>query len=165
MFYRLFQPADFTQLYAIEELCFEPPFRFSRAFMRQLTQSSRNATWIAEEDREMAGFAIVDLDPVDGAPTAYIQTLEVTPARRGQGIGSELLRRIESSAREAGAASIWLHVDAENASAIRLYEAHGYVRQGREENYYARRRAAFVYRKALSNSASPASSANFASDL
>jgi [ribosomal protein S18]-alanine N-acetyltransferase len=153
MLYRLFQPADFAPLYAIEELCFEPPFRFSRAFMRQLTQSSRNATWIAEENGEMAGFAIVDLDPSDGAPIAYIQTLEVRPTRRGQGIGAELLRRIESSAKDAGAQSIWLHVDTENASAIRLYEAHGYTRQGREENFYARHRAAFIYRKVLPNSA------------
>ena len=149
MLYRLFQPSDFAPLYAIEELCFEPPFRFSRALMRQLTQSSRNATWIAEENGAMDGFAIVDLDPADGASIAYIQTLEVTPAHRGQGIGSELLRRIESSARNVGAQSIWLHVDTENASAIRLYEAHGYTRQGREENFYARRRAALVYRKTL----------------
>jgi [ribosomal protein S18]-alanine N-acetyltransferase len=153
MLYRLFQPSDFAPLYAIEELCFEPPFRFSRALMRQLTQSSRHATWIAEEDGQMTGFAIIDLDPAEGAPAAYIQTLEVTPARRGQGIGAELLRRIEASAIEAGTHSIGLHVDTENSSAIRLYEAYGYTRQGREENYYARCRAAFVYRKVLSNSA------------
>jgi ribosomal protein S18 acetylase RimI-like enzyme len=162
MLYRLFQPSDFAPLYAIEELCFEPPFRFSRALMRQLTQSSRNATWIAEENGVMAGFAIVDLDPADGAPVAYIQTLEVTPVRRGQGIGAELLHRIESSAREAGAQSILLHVDTENVSAIRLYEAHGYTRQGREENFYARHRAALVYRKTLSSPANPASPANSA---
>jgi [ribosomal protein S18]-alanine N-acetyltransferase len=156
MLYRLFQPADFAALYAIEELCFEPPFRFSRALMRQLTQSSSHATWIAEDDGEMTGFAIVDLDPAEGAPGAYIQTLEVSPTRRKQGIGAELLRRIEASAIEAGARTIGLHVDTENASAIRLYEAHRYTRQGREENYYARRRAAFIYRKLLSNSASPA---------
>ena len=57
---------------------------------------------------------------------AYIQTLEVLPERRGRGVGGELLRRIEGSARAAGAQSIWLHVDAENAAAIRLYERHGY---------------------------------------
>ncbi len=151
MLYRLFQPGDFTQLYAIEELCFEPPFRFSRALMRQLTQSARIATWIAEENDQMTGFAIVDLEPA-AAPVAYIQTLEVTPSQRGRGIGSELLRRIESSACEAGARTIWLHVDVENAPAIRLYEAHNYTRQGREEHYYARHRPALIYRKTLKSS-------------
>jgi|SRR5208283_1205038 len=149
MLYRLFQPGDFSQLYAIEESCFEPPLRFSRAFMRQLTASFRFATWIAEESGHLAGFAIVDLKASTNPPSAYIQTLEVSPSQRVRGIGSELLRRVESSARDAGAQAIWLHVDIENAVAIRLYEVHNYARQGREEHYYARHRPAFIYAKPL----------------
>jgi ribosomal protein S18 acetylase RimI-like enzyme len=149
MLYRLFQPADFAQLYAIEELCFEPPFRFSRAYMRKITQSARQATWIAEEDNQLTGFAIVDLKASANPPAAYIQTLEVTPTSRGQGIGNELLTRVESSASESGAQTIWLHVDTENKTAIHLYEAHHYMRKGREEHFYARHRAAFIYRKSL----------------
>ena len=153
MFYRLYQPSDFAALYAVEELCFQPPFRFSRAYMRQLVRSSHAATWIAEEGAELLGFAIVEWSP--DARTAYIQTVEVTPGRRGQGIGGELLRRVEESAGAAGAHSIWLHVDVENAAAIGLYESRGYTRQGREEHYYARHRAAFVYAKALANTSAP----------
>jgi ribosomal protein S18 acetylase RimI-like enzyme len=149
MLYRLFQPTDFASLYAIEELCFQPPFRFSRALMRRLTQSPRCATWVAEENGAMAGFAIVDLKQSSNPPAAYIQTIEVAPAHRGQGIGAGLLQRIEASARAAEAHSIFLHVDTENKTAIRLYEAHDYMRQGREEHFYARHRAAFIYRKAL----------------
>jgi ribosomal protein S18 acetylase RimI-like enzyme len=149
MLYRLFHHADFAPLYAIEELCFQPPFRFSRAFMRRLTASPRCVTWIAEENEQIAGFAIVDLKASSNPLTAYIQTIEVTPGQRCQGIGNELLRRIEASAREAGAQSIWLHVDTENKTAIRLYEAHDYMRRSREEHFYARHRAAFVYRKTL----------------
>ncbi len=51
MLYRLYQPGDFPALYAVEELCFEPPFRFSRTYMRQLIESPNAATWIAEEER------------------------------------------------------------------------------------------------------------------
>ncbi len=159
MLYRLYQPADFPALYAVEELCFQPPFRFSRAYMRRLTQSLRAATWIAEEGAELLGFAIVEWS--EDSNGAYIETLEVTPSRRGQGIGSELLRRVEDSARTAGAASIWLHVDQENAGAIHLYESRGYTRRGREEHYYARHRAAFIYAKRLApHDPDPASSAN-----
>jgi [ribosomal protein S18]-alanine N-acetyltransferase len=147
MLYRLFQPGDFAQLYAVEEVCFQPPFRFSRALMRKLTEGQRFVTWIAEESGQLAGFAIVDLQAASSS--AYIQTIEVAPESRGQGIGSELLRRVECSAYESDAHSLWLHVDTENKAAIRLYEAHGYMREGREEHYYARHRAAFVYRKAL----------------
>jgi ribosomal protein S18 acetylase RimI-like enzyme len=40
-------------------------------------------------------------------------------------------------------------VDAENASAIRLYERQGYVCEVREENYYPQGRAALIYAKPL----------------
>jgi ribosomal protein S18 acetylase RimI-like enzyme len=147
MNYRLYQPADFPTLYAIEEVCFQPPLRFGRGYMRRLVSSEDAATWIAEEDGRMAGFAIVEWSGEAGAIAAYIQTIEVAPERRGRGVGGELMRRMEQSAQAAGARVIWLHVDAENAGAIRLYEAHGYRREGREANYYPRGRAALIYVK------------------
>ena len=151
MLYRLFQPGDFAQLYAIEEICFQPPFRFSRAFMRKLTESRRFVAWIAEQDGVLTGFAIVDLKAASEPPATYIQTIEVAPEWRGQGIASELLRRVESSSYDGGARFVWLHVDTENKIAIRLYEAHGYMREGREEHFYARHRGAFIYRKPLAD--------------
>jgi ribosomal-protein-alanine N-acetyltransferase len=147
--FRLYQPADFAQLYAIEEVCFEPPLRFGRRYMHQRIASPNSATWIAEEDGRLAGFAIVEwtLEPDHSA--AYIQTLEVSPEHRRRGVGLELLRRLEGSAIEAGATLIWLHVDVENESAIRLYRAEGYQQKGRHENYYARHRPAEIYLKQL----------------
>ena len=149
MLYRLYTPEDFAALYAIEETCFQPPFRFSRGYIRQLVSGSDAATWIAHEDGRMAGFAIVEWEQEADGTIAYIQTLEVAPEKRGAGVGGELLRRVDGSARKAGAEEIWLHVDAENAAAIRLYERHRYQFNGKEENYYARGRAALVYSKPL----------------
>jgi ribosomal protein S18 acetylase RimI-like enzyme len=152
--YRVYTSADFPALYAVEELCFEPPFRFSRSYMRELIESANSATWIAENGAEpkveLIGFSIVEWPAGQRESVAYIQTLEVHPAFRGRGIGGELLVRAEESGRSAGAHIIGLHVDIENAAAIRLYESRGYARQGREEHYYARHRAAFVYTKPLS---------------
>ena len=147
--YRLYQDGDFPRIYAIEELCFKPPLRFGRGMMRQLVDSSVTATWIAEEDSTMLGFAIVEWTREPDHITAYIPTLEVRPEQRRRGIGAELLGRLEASATDAGAALIWLHVDAENDPAIRLYHAAGYQRSGRHEHYYARYRAAEIYMKAL----------------
>jgi ribosomal protein S18 acetylase RimI-like enzyme len=149
MVYRYYQPGDFAALYSVEVLCFEPPFRFSRGYMRQLVERSDSATWIADGGGELIGFAIVEWAEAGKGLSAYIQTIEVTPLRRGQGIGGELLRRVEGSAKAAGAGVIWLHVDAENSAAIQLYESHGYARRGRKEHYYARHRAALVYGKRL----------------
>jgi ribosomal protein S18 acetylase RimI-like enzyme len=147
--YRLYTPQDFDPLYSLEELCFEPPSRFSRRYMRQLVSRANGATWIAEEDGRLIGFAIVEWANQSSGINAYIQTIEVAPEARGQGIGSELLSRIEGSARLAGAGLIWLHVEAANAGAIRLYESQGYRCESREENYYPLGQAALIYGKRL----------------
>lgn len=149
MLYRLYKPDDFAALYAIEAVCFQPPMRFSRPYMRQLIGQSNAAAWIAEDDARLRGFSIVDWMREGAELSAYIQTIEVVPAARGQGIGEELMRRMENSAHVAGAQAIWLHVDARNAAAIRLYERHGYRCRGRQEGYYGRGNAAHIYDKAL----------------
>ncbi len=149
MLYRLYQPGDFAALYAIEETCFQSPLRFPRAFMHELVASSDAATWIAEDQGQMTGFAIVEWSRSEDEAPAYIQTIEVSPEERQHGIGAELLRRLETSAQAARAESIWLHVDVGNSSAIHLYESHGYQYQGKEERYYARHRPALIYAKAL----------------
>lgn len=149
MDYRLYKPDDFAVLYAIEEVCFQSPHRFSRSYMRQLIRQPNGATWIAEQDAQMCGFAIVEWTRDATGFLAYIQTLEVIPDARGQGVGGELLRRMQDSAVAAGAEAIWLHVNAENGEAIRLYERHGYLARGRIEGYYGRGSAALIYLKAL----------------
>lgn len=149
MVYRLYTPEDFDALYAIEEACFRPPLRFGRRYMRQLVERPNAATWIAEDAERMYGFGLVEWTREIADVTAYIQTLEVMPDGRGQGVGGELLRRLESSAWVAGAAGMWLHVDAANSVAIQVYERHGYRLSGREKDYYGRGKPALVYAKRL----------------
>jgi ribosomal-protein-alanine N-acetyltransferase len=149
MTYHLFQRDDFDDLYAIEEVCFQPPQRFSRRYMRHLIASPDAATWIAEQDARMAGFAIVEWNQQIAGIVAYIATIEVLPQHRGRHIGAELLRRIEGSANAERAIQVWLHVDIENTAAIHLYERAGYCNSGRADHYYARNRAAAIYMKNL----------------
>lgn len=149
MHYRLFEPADFHELYAIEEVCFQPPERFTRRYMRGLIGSANSATWIAEENGKMMGFAIVEWAEAASGTIGYIATIEVLPEFRKLGIGAELLRRLEGSANAERAVAIWLHVDMENAAAIRLYQRVGYANSGRAENFYARNRPAAIYVKRL----------------
>ena len=117
--------------------------------MRLLVSRLNAATWIAEEDKRLIGFSIVQWREGIHQVTAYIQTIEVALEARGQGVARELLSRIEGSARLAGACLIWLHVETANAGAIRLYESQGYRCEGREENYYPMGRAALIYVKRL----------------
>ena len=147
--YRPYASVDFAQIYAIEEICFQPPLRFPRRYLRQLVASADTITWIAEENDKIAGFSVADFGRDEDGLFAYIQTIELLPEMRGRGAGNELLRRLEESARAKGARAIWLHVESQNAGAIRLYEAHGYKCEGRRENYYARGLAGLIYRKIL----------------
>lgn len=150
MLFRSYHPADFPALYAIEELCFEPPIRFSRAYLQRLIASPDSATWVAEVDSELAGFTVVEwYDEAQASRVAYIETIEVAPVFRRRGIASELFRCAESSAQAAGAILIWLHVESTNAAAIHLYCAHGFVHRGRKDHYYARGRNAEIYSKPL----------------
>lgn len=149
MIYRLYERDDFHDLYAIEEVCFQPPQRFSRRYMRDLIGSPDAATWIAEDRERMAGFAVVEWAPQITGTVAYIATIEVLPEHRKSGVGAELLRRLEGSANAERAVMIWLHVDIENTSAIRLYERCGYSNTGTADHYYARNRGAAVYAKSL----------------
>jgi ribosomal-protein-alanine N-acetyltransferase len=148
--YRLFRPEDFAALYAIEEVCFQPPHRFGRSYVRQLVWQANAAAWVAEDNGRLTGFGIMEWSDEPEGVVAYVQTLEVLPEARGQGVGRELLRRMEESARGAGAAVAWLHVDAENEGAIRVYERAGYRVTGREPDYYGRGRAGLVHMKPLS---------------
>ena len=149
MIFRRYASADFPQLYAIEEACFEPPLRFGRPYMRSLVRNPETVTWVAEVDGRLAGFAIIEWSGVPGDMVGYIQTIEVGPDYRRRGIGLTLLRKLEDSARAASAKQIWLHVDTENEAAIRLYRSEGYVPKGRHAGYYGRSRDAEIYCKDL----------------
>jgi [ribosomal protein S18]-alanine N-acetyltransferase len=154
--YRLYKAEDFESLYAIEEVCFQPPFRFNRSYVRQLVTAPNAATWIAETHGKMAGFAIVEWMHQARSVHAYLTTIEVLREYRSRGAGSELLQRTEGTARGVGAKTMWLHVDPANKGAIRLYESHGYVYFNREEHFYGPGRGALLYKKSLSEAAPPA---------
>jgi ribosomal-protein-alanine N-acetyltransferase len=146
---RAYASADFEALYAVEKLCFTPEYRFSRPTMRRLLAARRSAAWIAECDGELAGFAIVEwIDEIRGV-SAYIDTLEVAPAFRRRGFGGALLAAVEDSSCRAGANVVWLHVAVDNASAIQLYERHGFEYVTSQEHFYAQGLGGHLYRKML----------------
>lgn len=161
MRYRPYNPDDFAALYAIEELCFRRPQRFSRRLMRRLLANADSAAWIAEQDGAMAGFALVEWECTeDGFVAAYLETIELLPGFRGQGAGAELLRCCLRSAQAAGAELLWLHAEVTNAAALRLYERFGFAQIDREENYYGRDRSALILSLAVERTGTPAADKN-----
>jgi ribosomal protein S18 acetylase RimI-like enzyme len=56
----------------------------------------------------------------------YITSVSVAPTARKQGIASKMIRKIHDIAEARSTESIFLHVDTENETVIRLYEKFGY---------------------------------------
>src|SRR3954464_12724464 len=86
---------------------------------------SREAAWIAEADGERAG--CVFLVTGDEPGTAKLRILLVTPAARGHGLGTRLVERCLSFAREAGYRQVVLWTNDVLVSALRIYRAAGFT--------------------------------------
>lgn len=67
---------------------------------------------------------------------AYIERLVVSPDFRRQGMARRLLVAAEDFARDAGKRTVGLHVSGNNLSALRLYEAEGYVETSRQRSFF-----------------------------
>jgi [ribosomal protein S18]-alanine N-acetyltransferase len=124
--------------------------------------------WSAQEIAALIArsitFAAAALDPASGelrgfvlsrlaADETEILTIAVEPALRGRGVGRALLSESLRQAANAGAKSMFLEVDENNAPALALYARLGFVKVGERVGYYRRkgglRATAVVMRKPL----------------
>jgi [ribosomal protein S18]-alanine N-acetyltransferase len=140
---RGYRPGDWKEMYAVDVMCFEPPFRFSQREMRRLAEEHGSLTLLAEAEAELAGFCIVHRDGRWG----YVVTLDVAPKWRRQGTAARLLHEAELQLRAGGNTGMGLHVYTGNAGAIRFYERLSYERVGLAEGFYGRGLDALIYRK------------------
>jgi len=91
--------------------------------------AGRRAFLAAWRGEEPVGTVVVRWTgvPVDGhGPVPEIGSLEVVPARRGDGIGSLLVAAAEQRVRERGGTAAAIVVAQDNRDARRLYERLGY---------------------------------------
>jgi len=98
----------------------------------------------------VAGFACYGPTPLtDRVWDLY--WLCVDPTQQRQGIGSELLGRIEQDLCTRNARAIYLETSdsAAYATARQFYERHGYERLARIDNFYAPGDGKVIYRKVL----------------
>ncbi|MFY9971139.1 MAG: ribosomal protein S18-alanine N-acetyltransferase [Roseiarcus sp.] len=98
---------------------------------------------------ELRGFVLSRI----AADEAEILTIAVEPALRGRGVGRALLSESLRQAANAGAKSMFLEVDVNNAPALALYARFGFVKVGERVGYYrlkgGLRATAIVMRKPL----------------
>ena len=94
----------------------------------------QRVVWIARADvtARVVGFLAATIRGGE----LYVLGLAVQEADRRQGVGGELLRRCVEAARRRGVPSVALHVGVDNAAALALYRAAGFVVRGRARDFY-----------------------------
>ena len=140
---RAYRAGDWKAMYALDLICFEPPFRFGQREMRRLAEAPNAICVLAQADAALAGFCIVDIED----RWAYVVTLDVAPERRRRGLATRLMAAVEARVRAGGSTGIGLHVFNANSGAIRFYERIGYERIGMHEDFYGGGLDALIYRK------------------
>jgi ribosomal protein S18 acetylase RimI-like enzyme len=76
-----------------------------------------------------AGVALITLRPnvwYEG-PVALLDELYVSPDRRGQGLGSAMIRLLLADAAKTGVSAVEINVDEDDVDAQRFYERHGFT--------------------------------------
>lgn len=151
---REYNSGDLGIIFAIDEICFDAPFRFSARAMQQFAEARNALTVVAEDEAgEVAGFCIAHVERAGKGLRAYVVTLDVAPQYRRHGLARQMLERIEQQAVEAGCEAMVLHVSVDNEGAIAFYEREGYERSHMVKSFYGLGRHAYVYQKVLTNAA------------
>ncbi|RAN39954.1 hypothetical protein HY26_14320 [Hyphomonas sp. GM-8P] len=107
--------------------------RFPVRTWRRLLRGQSMA-YVAISDGEICGAAVYLYRT--GTKAARLYSLTVAPDHRGKGIASALMAAGEADAARRGCNRVRLEVRQSNATAIRLYERHGFRVMAQLPSYY-----------------------------
>lgn len=138
---------DLDAVTRLDALCFARPW--DRAQWRrelELEHARVLAGWV--------GTQLVALACVWSVTEAWeLQRIAVDPARRGQGLGRDLLDRALEMAAAEGATEMWLEVARHNSAARALYAAVGFEKIAERPAYYTQPpHDALIFRKRVERS-------------
>lgn len=125
--------ADLDEIMLLEKSTF-PSDAWSRDLMAAELAAPHTLYLVALSDDIVVGYAGLSAPP--GSTQADIQTIAVDPSHRRLGIGAVLVSRLLDVARGRGAHEVLLEVRADNSSAQRLYERHGFTAIAVRPRYY-----------------------------
>lgn len=138
--------SDLDALEVLENRVFSQD-QLSRRSLRYYIVSPTASLLVLDEKGLVVGDAIVAFRK--GTTVARLYSIAVAPDRAGLGLGRVLLRASEDAVRQHGRSLLRLEVRADNAAAIRFYDAAGYTRFGEYEDYYEDGTAALRYERRL----------------
>lgn len=124
------QAKHIEDLARIEKLCFSKPWSYE-ALAEELSNPLA-VFFVAELDGKTVAYAgmhhIID--------EGYITNIAVHPDYRRRGLGTALVRVLDSYARDNGLAVLTLEVRQSNAAAINIYKDAGFVEEGVRKDFY-----------------------------
>jgi ribosomal protein S18 acetylase RimI-like enzyme len=138
--------SDLDALQDMENLSFRGD-RLSRRSLAHLVKKGRATTLIEVEGGRARGYALVLYR--NGTSLARLYSIVVHPDFRGLGLGVKLLESAERDALENNCVIMRLEVRQDNATAINLYEEHGYRLFGVVPDYYEDNEKALRFEKRL----------------
>jgi ribosomal-protein-alanine N-acetyltransferase len=144
---RAFRWSDIPAAVAIESESFAHNKWSAESFWGELAGVPLRARYFAlVGDGDLVGYAGVAF--IDG--DAHLQTIAVTPPARGRGYGRMLVNAVLQQATARGAGRCLLEVQANNVTAIQIYEWAGFEQLSVRPRYYAGGHDALVLCRALS---------------
>lgn len=127
---RLMGEKDISLIRDLEQLCFSDPW--SEQLLVQGLGSSLDTWYVLEEEGRIFGYCNLRIIADEGE----VERIAVHPQCRGLGYGKQLMERMVLFAKEQGVKEMTLEVRAGNDSAIKLYEAYGFVKEAVRKAYY-----------------------------
>ena len=110
-------------LHRIDSAAFAPRWRLGRLGLAEcVTATNRSVVFRVPVDGTPIGFAIAGV----AFGIGYLQRLAVSPASRGSGIGSDLVRASLRWARGHGARSMLVNTQVDNVAAASIYRGLGF---------------------------------------
>ncbi|HWF10884.1 MAG TPA: ribosomal protein S18-alanine N-acetyltransferase [Bryobacteraceae bacterium] len=101
-------------------------------FLRYLFDPERSIFLVAAADGKVAGYVIGFIT----GTRAEVDSIAVTPSRRGVGIAGAIMTRLRQMLQRRGVTTISLTVRVNNTAAIGLYRKLGFRRERRINDYY-----------------------------
>ena len=143
---RSYHPSDLETLAAIDRVCFPPGIAYSREEIEGFIAQPNSETWVAVEGEQVIGFVIADRDEKEAG---HVMTIDVVEGWRGQGVGAKLMGAAERWAEDQGLKVMYLETAEDNLGAQGFYQARGYKKLDKINDYYANGAAAWVMVKDL----------------
>lgn len=124
---------DLDQVMIIENENFSVPWTEAGFFTYLMRSDALFLVAEEEDEEEIAGYCGI----IMAADEGDITNVSVKEELQGQGIGTMMVKELETRVKALGIQKIFLEVRKSNAPAIALYEKQGFKHMGVRKNYYS----------------------------